>query len=493
MKTLISVLLLSILCGLPALAQTRSLSPPKPFGPALIVEAGLCTDGGDTLLEAGERAWLLALVTNRGSVAAHEVQLVIQPEAKPLGIACTDRQELGTLEPGMRKEVVVEFVVGDSVPDQQVRTLLQASEGSGRSHPIDTVSFSTTASTLPSFRFAWHLEHPEAGILETAAPGDTVYLVLRVDNAGGPARGVSLHLGGYAGSLPLESADTLVVVGDLASGDSILHRVLVAIGPQADTVRAGVTIVEERHSLSRRWEIARALAGPAQLDLHRGTAAFQRNEIETALALYTEAVKKDPGLAQAHLLQGLVYEYLGDMKRCVPAIKRAAELGDSTALAWLENREQGSAPSVKYVRLKPDPFAQAGKGVGMAVLPSAHEGGSDLAERVYQKLAENGKARDRFTLYSATSLADQQEALGLTSLDPESEAVRTALRAVDIQYVLYGAVAGQSPLAITLRCVRTDDGTTLLDQTLRESRNSTALDDAVRLIAEGSKPVYQER
>jgi hypothetical protein len=129
----------------------------------------------------------------------------------------------------------------------------------------------------------------------------------------------------------------------------------------------------------------------------------------------------------------------------------------------------------------------------LAVLPFDREGGSDVAERVYRKLASNSEARDRFTLYSASNLADQQDALGLSSLDPESEAVRLALRAVDIRYVLYGAVATESPLAIVLRCMRTDDGATVVEQELRESIASTAIDDAVRLIAEGRKPVYRRR
>ena len=495
MKNLTAIALLSALAALLAGAQVRSTSPAKPFGTALVIESGLHTDGGDTLLEAGEHARLLAMVTNTGSVAAGLVRLSVCPEGTPRGITLAERHDLGTLAAGESKELVVEFVVGDSVPAQHVRLELQVSDGSGRTHPVDTLRFSTASSMLPKFRLAWHLEHPEDGIVEAAAPGDTVYIVLCLENAGGAARGVSLHLDALKQSRLLDWTDTLLVVGKLAAGDSVSHRILVAVdhSPREDSARARVMVLEERDALTQHWEIACPLAGTAELSLLRGTAAFQRGEIETALEFYTHAVKHDPSLAQAHLLQGLVYEYMGDKKRCVPAIQRAANLGDSTAIAWLAERKRVHPPAVKYVRLKPDPFADAGKGAGLAVLPFERTGGSDVADRVYRKLASSAKARERFTLYSAASLEEQQDALGLTSLDPESEAVRRALLAVDIQYVLYGAVAAEFPLAISLRCLRTDDGSTLLDQKLRESTSSTALDDAIRLIAEGRKPVYQER
>jgi tetratricopeptide (TPR) repeat protein len=495
MRDQISLTLACLLSVQSAGAQIRSSSPPKPFGPALAVESELCADGGDTLLEAGERVRLLALVTNRGSAAARDVELVVRPDGSPWGVPRAEKHELGMLAPGSSREVVVEFVVGDSVPAQQLHYHLQAYEASGRVHPSTDLHFSTAASTLPSFRFAWHLEHPEIGSIEAAVPGDTLYIVLCLQNAGGAARRLSLHLDGCSGSHPLDWADTVLTVGDLAAGDSVIHRILMAIENSVaeDSARASVMVLEERQSCSQRWVISFPLAGSAEVLLRRGSAAFQRGEIEAALEFYSQAVRRNPRHARAHLLQGLVYEYLGDTKRCVPAIQRAAELGDPTALAWLKDRQRVRPPAVKYVRIQPDPFAEAGRGAGLAVLRFEQEGGSDIAGRVYSKLATNARVRERFTLYSTASLEEQQEALGLTSLDPRSDEVRRALRAVDIRYVIYGTVAAESPLSFILRCVRTDDGKTLLERRLQESERSTALDDAVRLLAEGREPVYMKR
>ena len=493
MRTLMTVL--TIAAVFEAAAQSRSASSAKPFGPLLTVESSLHADGGDAVLEAGEHARVRVMVTNRGSAAATDAALRVSPQSACVGVSMAERHQIGTLDPGASREIVLEFAVADSVPRQQVGLLLQAEDGTGRIHPVDTLHFSTLRSLLPRFQLAWTLEHPDLGILDAAAPGDTLFLVLRLYNRGGVARNVSLHLEEHTGVRPLDWTDTLLVVGDLAGGDSLMHRVLVAIARTIprDTIRVGVAVLEQRSALTRRWVIVCRAASPARLMVRRGTAAFERGEIERALASYTEAVRKDPSLAQAHLLQGLVYEYLGDKKRCIPAIRRAAELGDSTAMAWLKQHEQVRGPRVEYVRLQPDPFQDAEQGAGLAILPFDREEGSDVAERVYRKLAASPKARGRFTLYSASSLAEQQDALGLSSLDPESEAVRSALRAVDIRYVLYGAVAEESPLAITVRCIRTDDGVTLVEQELRESSASTALDDAVRLIAEGRKPVYRKR
>ena len=58
-----------LLCTASGAAQVRSTSPPKPFGPALVVEAELHTEGSSRPLEAGERVRMRALVSNRGSAA----------------------------------------------------------------------------------------------------------------------------------------------------------------------------------------------------------------------------------------------------------------------------------------------------------------------------------------------------------------------------------------------------------------------------------------
>jgi len=436
-----------------------------------------------------------ALVSNRGSAVARDVDLVVHPEGEPQGVVGVQTRALGTLAPGTSREVVIEFVLGDSLTSQRVCYRFEVHEVSGRVHPATTVEFSTAASALPAIGLSWHLENRALRVLDAPVPGDTLYLAFSLHNAGGTARGVSLHLDRLSGARLLDWDDTLYVVGNLLEGDSVTHRMLAAVDAEeaADSLQAALSVLEERPARTRQWAVSIALAGSAEAILLRGNEAFQRGEVEAALEFYSQAVRRDPGLARAHLLQGLVYEYLGDKQHCLPAIRRAAQLGDATAQAWLNDRNRLRPPSVTYVPLRPNPFEEIAPGAGLAVLPFEQDGGSDVAARVYRVLARSGVIRNRFTLYSPSSLEEQQSALGLSGLDPESDAVREALRAVDIRFVLYGEVAGESPLRLTLRCVRTDDGTKLLEQKLRESETSTALDDAVRLLAEGRRPVYHER
>lgn len=118
---------------------------PKPAAPPLVVEetesvsqavalkldTSIDDDGGDRVLDAGERVSLRAAVRNAGAAPAHDVELRLSGE--PTLVACFgEGRSLGTIAPADAASAELACRLGSRVPTATVRLKLEAFAGGRR-------------------------------------------------------------------------------------------------------------------------------------------------------------------------------------------------------------------------------------------------------------------------------------------------------------------------------------------------------------------------
>lgn len=149
--------------------------------------------------------------------------------------------------------------------------------------------------------------------------------------------------------------------------------------------------------------------------------------------------------------------------------------------------------TVAYESIEVDPFDGFNPPVSIGILNFTGPGGkgTEFSAKFYEALKS---ANQSFRIYPYSTMKAEQNALGLTSINPSSKQVLSALGdELSLDFVVTGVMTGESDSSFSLQLIRCAGGITVFSQQFMTSSTSRALDDAVLFLLNRQVPIYTER
>jgi hypothetical protein len=213
---------------------------------------------------------------------------------------------------------------------------------------------------------------------------------------------------------------------------------------------------------------------------------------DSVIAVSLKQVRLTPDSASPYYFAALGYEQKKDARSASAFYQKAADRGHQQASRWLKENRVRDVIHVSYRPLNPNPFAEYQGIIGLGLLKfSTPDGGStDLATRLFDKLRSSPDVVRRFALYSYPSMDTLGKTLKLGALDAADKDIMKELsNKLGVKFVAAGTEIDER--TITLKVVRTADGSVVLEKEFKTSDTSTALADAVLLFQSWKSPVYR--
>jgi uncharacterized protein (TIGR02145 family) len=135
----------------------------------------------------------------------------------------------------------------------------------------------------------------------------------------------------------------------------------------------------------------------------------------------------------------------------------------------------------------PSPFAGYSQPIGIAILK--FEGNNEIDENLYNELKSNSNVLNKFVLFSYDVLEQQKKALGLKTLDANNSKVSEQLnKMLDIKLIITGN--SETDGRFYLKIIQTSDNNEVYNKEYQNTKQSTAINDAVKLFTENKTTDY---
>jgi hypothetical protein len=213
---------------------------------------------------------------------------------------------------------------------------------------------------------------------------------------------------------------------------------------------------------------------------------------DSLITLSVKQILLTPDSAAPYYYAGLGYEQKRDLKSCLAYYQKAADRGHVQSARWIKENRIRDVTRVSYRPLNPNPFAAFTGTIGLGILRWNGPGGgaSEITTKLYERLKESPDVVRRFALYSMSSLDTLSRTLKLGSLDAGDRQLLKGLDAkLAVRFVVTGTEIDERTLS--LKVIRTSDGSVVIDKECKSSETSTALGDAVLLFQSGKMPAYR--
>ncbi len=191
----------------------------QPHAPADVQIEGLAfsDSDGNNRIDARETTYINFFITNKGRGIASGMELEVSEINGVNGLGYTQKQSLGTLDPGERKEVKVQVNGGTDLMTDQAEFRIQVKEKNGFDSRSVRISVSTQAFLEPNLEIVdFHFTTPNGGKMQLGIP---VNLKMAIQNRGqGPAEGVKVQI-----NVPTNvftAGEGLFTIGSLEPGES---------------------------------------------------------------------------------------------------------------------------------------------------------------------------------------------------------------------------------------------------------------------------------
>lgn len=160
-------------------------------------------------------------------------------------------------------------------------------------------------------------------------------------------------------------------------------------------------------------------------------------------------------------------------------------------VAGLSNFSYSQDVWVSYENISPALFAETSDKIKIAILDfTSDESSADISERLFEKLKTSPIVLSRFEIISFKSLQDLKSSLGFSSLEPTDSKFRNKIiSTLEIEYLVYGTFS-ESGKKINLIIDQIKSSYAVFQGDFLNSKNSSALNDILKLFSEGEKSIY---
>jgi tetratricopeptide (TPR) repeat protein len=446
--------------------------------PALRVATRFSDANGNSVLESEEEGLLAVSITNVGAGPAFDVGVKVTADDASVGLS--DASVINTIPAGEQREAIVKLVAGDLISGKRVYVRVRVEESSLNSSADTSLSFATQVVGGPRLVFDnVRVNGNRFGAGQTVSPvpaGEESYIQLNVVNRGQRiARKLKARL--VADTLITMSSINEVNSDSLSVGGLLPLAFWFTVNPNvvADSLSLRFTVDEERpkyaEQLRLRLPVKKREVGTPET---RAADAFQQRNYDEALRLYEQALRAKPGSARLLYQYGLAFAAKGEMGSAREKIQRAAELGDPRAAAWLGEKTK-QVVRVTYKPLAPNPFADYTRKIG--VLVTGSESGA-----IYNAL----NTSKRFLPLLKGAL----KTMGIPDADIRQDAPQRDLKKFKVDFVLISSTDAARGTA-SMQLIDSESWRVVMNASFRNSDNSTALDDLVRIFLENRVAQYQ--
>ena len=466
--------------------RTRTFS----FGkPGLGVKAEFLGENGTSWLSANGRGTLTLIISNSGAATARGTVVTLSPAVQLKDVQIAPFDSLGDIKPG---EIRTEKIALSAPGDAQSGTgpiVITVRAGPGPVSAETKVDIAVRGIAVP------RLTMKVTGGVGGVSAGEASKIRALVQNNGtGEARGVTVSFPAPSPGAESGIAETgkTIPIGTLAPGGS--REISLTLKPPG-SARGPAPFVVWLDEESSRFSVSETLSvqvNPAGAGVEEtGFSAFNRGDYNQAIASLEKVIAAGKASKETYFKLGFSYFKTRNRARCLSNMQKSSGLGSSEAKAWLsENTVPVVSTTVTYRRVEPDPFEGYNPPVGLGVLPFADSLRHDtpLTAKMYNAIkAKNETLR----VFPFSTIKSEQASWGLTSLDPSSKRILSALeKDLSMNFAVAGVAGDTTGWAFSMQLIRCRDGEPVLRQEFRRSANSTAIDDAVMLLLKGKAPVY---
>ena len=473
---------------------------------------------GDGSLGAAETGEMTFIVSNSGRGTARSSCITVTTVEPCNGIAFERTTPVGTIPPGGVVKGRIAIAASESVPPQTVRLRIEAADSSRYDSTMVVLEFMTRELQPPRLEvvesFYRTVKDPVRRPVDKDAAvrrGDTVEIFLKVKNTGvsdadsalaniairGDAGNVKVTGGGRA--FPLKSPPPRT--GNTQSTPNLLHpgdytTISFCVVPDqkyaADSIVILASLTERRPRFSSVATIVLGVIARQPLFEERINRFLTASLYDSVIAASLKQIKLTPDSVAPYFFAALAYEQKKDARSCSAFYQKAADRGHQQASRWLKENRVRDVIHVSYRPLNPNPFAeyQGIIGLGLLKFSAPDGGGSDLATRLFDKLRSSPEVVRRFALYSYPSMDTLLKTLKLGTLDATDRGMMKELsNKLAVKFIVAGTEIDERTM--TLRLIRTADGSVVLEKEFKTSDTSTALADAVLLFQSWKSPAYR--
>ena len=466
------------------------------FGkPVLVLKGEIVAANGDSMLSAGAGGTLALSISNTGQATARNPVMVLKPAAtlKDISVARTDT--LDDLAPGETRteKVPVGFPATAPAEKGALRVSVSANPGPVRAETRMEIA----VRDVPFPKFDARIIGPQGGVIA----GETVRLGIRVMNSGtGEARGVAAVIApdsakaAFAGPNKRASDRTLKEdIGALASGASHDIALDVRVLKEATgniTIVVGVTGENTTFGYTDTLSV-HVLSAAAAMEA-RGFVSFRRGDYRGAAGLFEKLLSTGKASKEACYALGVSYFKLQNQPRCIAVMQKASSMGNEDAKNWLaDHANTVETVTVVYAGRTADPFEGYSQPIGLGILPftDAQMQSTPLTDKMYEALRKKNKT---FRILPYSTIESEKTALHLTSLSPSNSEILAGMeRDFSMNFAVGGTTGDTTAAVFTMQILRCRDGQLVYSQEFRNSKTSTAVNDAVRFLLEGKVPLYK--
>ncbi len=144
--------------------------------------------------------------------------------------------------------------------------------------------------------------------------------------------------------------------------------------------------------------------------------------------------------------------------------------------------------TVTYKDISPNPFAGYSASIGIGIMKFIGEDGYEA--KIYDELKKIPGIHDKFMIFPYKVLQDQKDVLKLKTLNfNDRKAQKSLFDNLDIMFLISGELSSNDKLK--LQIVRTTDGVIVFEDDFKNSSQSTAIKDAVKVISENKRSEYK--
>lgn len=233
----------------------RARFPPRLEGSPAFVEMGK----KNSALDAGERAYIVVAVTNKGKGAGENLRVKVEPISTMSGVNVGGEQVIELLRPGACDSVRVQLEAARDLRDQEIRFRVSVIEPTFGADALPAVIKITAKGLEPPELYIYDtgLNDSEGEYIDANGNGqleinEQVEITNGIQNRGaGAAQGVTVRVRSLDPNVLL-TADTMFQPGDIASGDwrTVMYPVYVNTRFQGKEVRLVLDIREARPDYS---------------------------------------------------------------------------------------------------------------------------------------------------------------------------------------------------------------------------------------------------
>ena len=486
-----------LLAGTPAAwGQTSVRTNSFAFGkPVLVLRGEIAAANGDSMLSAGAGGTLALSISNTGQATARNPVLVVVPGRTLKDVAVVRRDTLDSIAPGETRSEKIALGVPETAPAQKGALRISICDDSGSANAETSVDIAVRAVPFP--KFSATITGPPEGLIG----GEHAVLKAHVTNTGkGNARGVTATIVSDSTMLTLLGAgnrpagqSTRVSIDTLLAGQTrdITVSVRLAKGA-AGSVPIYLRIADARS----KYAFVDTLALPVISAAARAEAlafeAFTQGDYRRAAGMFAKLASAGRPSAQVYYALGVSYFRLQNGAKCVAVMQKASSLGSEDAKTWLASHATTVEDvTVTYTKRTTNPFEGYTPPIGIGILPftDMQMQSMPLTDTIYEALKKKNKT---FRIFPNSTILSEQTALGLTSVAPSNKEILAGLeRDFSMNFAVGGTTADSTAAVFTLQILRCRDGETVWSQEFRNSKSSTAVDDAVRFLLEGRVPLYK--